>query len=405
MKILMITHFVPYPPTSGALQRNYNLLREIAKVHEVYLVTLTQKALLPDEKALEDAVKHVSTLCKSVSVFDIPSDKNALSWYTLLMMNVFSIFPYSTSRFYSRKMEREIRNVLKNNSIDLIHVDTIDLARYTEKITEIPVVLNHHNVESELLFRRAVHEKNLFAKLYVNIQAKKLQRYEQRMIPMFNANIAVSSRDEETIKSMNKSGYTALVPNGTDTVFFSPSKAEQECSIIFAGGLNWLPNADAMIHFCKDILPKVREKVPGVIMNIIGTNPPKELIKLSENDSSIKIWGFVSDIREYMAKAAVHVVPLRIGGGTRLKILDALAMGKAIVSTSIGAEGLDLVDGKDILLADTDEIFAQKVIALLNNKELRMSLSNNGRANVEKKYAWNVIGPLLLDVYSNIVKR
>jgi glycosyltransferase involved in cell wall biosynthesis len=260
-------------------------------------------------------------------------------------------------------------------------------------------------VESELLFRRAVHEKNLFAKLYVNIQAKKLQRYEQRMIPMFNANIAVSSRDEETIKSMNKSGYTALVPNGTDTVFFSPSKAEQECSIIFAGGLNWLPNADAMIHFCKDILPKVREKVPGVIMNIIGTNPPKELIKLSENDSSIKIWGFVSDIREYMAKAAVHVVPLRIGGGTRLKILDALAMGKAIVSTSIGAEGLDLVDGKDILLADTDEIFAQKVIALLNNKELRMSLSNNGRANVEKKYAWNVIGPLLLDVYSNIVKR
>jgi polysaccharide biosynthesis protein PslH len=400
MKILIIAHFVPYPPNSGALQRNYNLLREVARRHEVYLVTLTQKALLPDERSLSDAINNIAPLCKSIKVFRIPTDSHPLLWYALLVFNIFSRVPYSVRRFFSRKMNGEIKRILKDIPIDLIHVDTIDLAGYTQDIPSVPKVLNHHNVESELLFRRSAHAGNPLSRWYLGFQARKVRRYEKRMIPLFDANIAVSPRDQADIREFARDGSAALVPNGTDTSYFMPSQTDQECGLIFAGGLNWLPNADAMLHFCEAVFPLIRAEVAEVSMKIIGTSPSAELKKVAEKNSAIEILGFVPDIRDYMAKAAVHVVPLRIGGGTRLKILDALAMGKAIVSTSIGAEGLDLINGRDILIADEDEEFAAKVVSLLKNQKLRKMLAENGRETAEKKYSWNVIGPMLLDVYS-----
>jgi len=405
MKILMIMHFVPYPPQSGALQRNYNLLREIAASHEVHLITLTQKALLSTKESLSNAVKNVSPFCKTVKVFDIPSDSHPLLWYFLLFRNIFQKIPYSTRRFFSREMQKEIESILKTVPFDLIHVDTIDLAGYVSGTTTIPTVLNHHNIESELLFRRAAHAGNPLAKGYLGFQARKLKRYEQRMIPQFNMNVAVSSKDLEGINVMAAGGTTALVPNGTDTIFFSPQAALQSQSLIFAGGLNWLPNADAMVHFCKAIFPLIAAEAPEVRMKIIGANPPSELQKLSQKNTGIEILGFVPDIRVYMADAAVYVVPLRIGGGTRLKILDALAMGKAVVSTTIGAEGLALQDGVDILIGDTDEAFAQKVVGLLKNPVMRKSIGNAGRLTVEQKYSWKVIAPMLFDVYRKACKK
>jgi sugar transferase (PEP-CTERM/EpsH1 system associated) len=404
MKILMITHFVPYPPNSGALQRNFNLLREVAKAHEVYLVSLTQKVLLPDEHSLSDAIGKVSHYCKSIKIFKIPTDSHPLLWYMLLVFNVFSRAPYSVKRFFSRGMKKEIRKILKDVPIDLIHVDTVDLAQYVQGVTATPKVLNHHNIESELLLRRAAHAKNPFFKWYLNHQGGKVRHYEKRMIPQFDVNISVSPRDQAGIRAMAANAAVALVPNGTDTNYFVPSKTAQEFGLIFAGGLNWLPNADAMLHFSKAIFPLIRAEVPEVGMKIIGTNPSVEL-RESTKKNAIEVLGFVPDIREYMARAAVYVVPLRIGGGTRLKILDALAMGKAVVSTTIGAEGLELTNGQDILIADADEEFAQKVVTLLKKTELRKTMAENGRATVEKKYSWNVIGPQLLDVYSMACRK
>jgi polysaccharide biosynthesis protein PslH len=405
MKILMIMHFVPYPPQSGALQRNYNLLREIAANHEVYLITLTQKALIPNEAALSNAVANVSPFCKLIKVFDIPSDSHPLRWHFLLFRSIFSKIPYSTRRFSSREMQKEIENILETVAFDLIHVDTIDLAGYVNGITTIPKVLSHHNLESELLFRRAAHSRNPLARWYLCLQAQKLKRYEQRMIPQFKINVTVSPKDLEGIRLMANGGTTILVPNGTDTVFFSPQVAPQTPSLIFAGGLNWLPNVDAMIHFCKAIFPIIAAEVPDVRMKIIGANPPAGLQKISKKNTSIEILGFVPDIRVYMASAAVYVVPLRIGGGTRLKILDALAMGKAVVSTTVGAEGLALQDGVNILIGDTDEAFAQKVVGLLKNPVVRKSIGDAGRLTVERKYSWKVISPILLDVYREVCKK
>jgi polysaccharide biosynthesis protein PslH len=405
MKILMITHFVPYPPTSGALQRNYNLLREVARHHEVNLVTLNQKALLPSKEKLADAIKNITPFCKTIKVFPIPSDCHPACWYILLLANIFSTTPYSVWRFYSNKMAKEIQKIIKTSQIDVIHVDTIDLAGYALNITTHPRVLNHHNIESELLFRRAQHAKNPFSRWYLTSQARKVERYEKQYVPKFDANVAVSTRDLIGIRSLCNPDSAMLVANGTDTDYFSPSGTSQELSCIFAGGLNWLPNADAMLFFCTSIFPLIKANVPEVTMTIIGTNPAPELIRIAEKTEGIEVLGFVPDIRSYMANAAVHVVPLRIGGGTRLKILDALAMGKAIVSTTIGAEGIELTDGHDIMIADTAELFAQKVVQLLKDAALRKTLGVNGRKTAETKYSWKVIGPKLIDAYSHVCRN
>jgi sugar transferase (PEP-CTERM/EpsH1 system associated) len=405
MRILMISHFVPFPPNTGALQRNFNLLREIALSHEVHLVTLTQKALLPDKARLDEAISRVSQYCKTIRVFPIPSDKSPFRWYSMLLINLLSGLPYSVKRFFSSAMNNEVGKIIRESAIDVIHVDTIDLAQYVSSITGIPMVLNHHNVESDLLRRRAHNASNPLVKWYAHMQAGRLSAYEKRMMPLFHDNLAVSTIDKTVLERMCPRARLSVVPNGTDTEFFTPSDRKQEYTLIFAGGLNWYPNKDAMIHFCTCILPTIVKECPQVRMQIIGQDPPKELAGFSSQKLPVDVLGFVPDVREYFAAAAMQVVPLRVGGGTRLKILDALAMGKAVVSTSIGEEGLELVNGRDLLIADTDDDFAKKVIMLINNKELRRTLGRNGRATVEQKYSWKVITPLLIDSYESAIKR
>jgi len=401
----MITHFVPYPPNAGNLQRNYNLLREISKTHDVHLITLTQRTLLPEKTLLDQAIEKLSGFCTTIQVFPIPSDRNRLLWYLLLLGNIFSTVPYSVWRFHSCKMKKSIQKFLKKITIDVIHVDTIDLAGYALPYKFIPKVLNHHNIESNLLFRRANFSKNPLKKWYINFQAKKVRSFERQVLPLFDYNITVSPIDQSSLVELAHNCKTTVVANGTDTDFFIPTHYKHECTIIFAGGFHWIPNADAMYFFCSEIFPLIQREIAEVKMKIIGDHPPRELSILASNNSGINILGFVPDIREHFARAAVQVVPLRIGGGTRLKILDGLAMGKAVVSTSIGAEGLELRDGFNILFADTVEAFATKVIKLLKNPRIRERLGKNGRSTVEKKYSWRIITPVLINTYSSLLKN
>lgn len=401
----MVMHFVPYPPNTGALQRNFNLLREVSREHSVYLYALNQRVLFSDNQSYNEAITEVSKYCTKLKVFQIPSDRHKILWYLLLFLNLFSKKPYSCHRFYSRAMKKAISSKLRERSIEMVHVDTIDLAGYVDGFKDIPKVLNHHNVESKLLYRRAQGAGNPLVNYYLRMQAGRIQRYERCMIPQFQTNITVSSFDRGGIVEMVPESAVVVVPNGTDTDYFKPSDADQDCSIIFAGGFNWLPNKDAMLYFGTMIFPLILREIPEARMKIIGANPPKEMLKLATENPNLDILGFVPDIRDHFARAAVHVVPLRIGGGTRLKILDGLAMGKAIVSTTIGAEGLELVDGFDLVLADGEEMFAHKVVELLKNPQTRKILGRNGRLTVEKSYSWQVVGRTLLNCYRDICPK
>jgi glycosyltransferase involved in cell wall biosynthesis len=215
----------------------------------------------------------------------------------------------------------------------------------------------------------------------------------------------MSQPDEDILRNISPSVKTVVVPNGVDTEYFTVREEPQEKAIIYTGGMNMFANKDAVMHLINDIWPRIKQSVPEAVFNVIGQDPPEDLISISKRDESIKVHGFVDDIRPYVAKSAVYVVPLRVGGGTRLKVLDSLSQGKAMVSTSIGCEGIDVTDGLNIHIEDDNRAFADRVIELLNNPQRRQELGAEARKLAEQKYAWPSIGHALHEAYESIAKR
>ena len=398
----MVSQMLPYPPNTGALQRIFNLLRSVSSEHEIHLVTFYQKALLGNSHTLDECADAVRKYCRSLRVFEIPSDGHPFRFGRLLLFNLASPAPFSVWRFRSDSMLEAVRESLGSEKFDIVHIETLALAPYAMLATGTPKVVVHHNVESSLLFRRSSNEKNPLARLYLWWQAHKLQSYEKKRLADFDVNIAVSEIDAEGLSELSPGARIRVVPNGTDTEFFRPLDIPRRKELIYAGAMTWYPNRDAMEYFCAEILPLVKERVPDVQLNIIGRSPGPVLERFGANDPAVNVLGFVDDIREHMGRAAVYVVPLRVGGGTRLKILDAMAMGKAVVSTTVGAEGLELGEGKNIVLADTPGDFADRVVELLENDGLRDSIERNARATAEARYSWNAIGPDLSAIYNEL---
>jgi glycosyltransferase involved in cell wall biosynthesis len=356
-------------------------------------VSLNQKALLPDGKSLAASVSALTRFCREIRAFQIPTDSSKVKWLLLLFFNLFSKAPYSVWRFSSKEMSHEIRRMLQSNRFDLVYFDTIDLMQYADLAPGVSKALNHHNSESMLLFRRSANHKNPLAKFYLRLQGMKLRKYETVMMGTVAVNLVCSESDKSELMRLVPAARFEIIPNGTDTEYFQPTECnEHSYELVFAGGMNWYPNKDAMLFFCREILPIIRKEYPDVSINIIGQQPPWELRSAARKDQSMKIHGHVKDIRDYLARSAVYVVPIRVGGGTRLKILDAFSCGKAVVSTSIGCEGIEVSPGEDILIGDSPREFAQQVIRLLGDVALRAKLESNARKLVEEKYSWSIIG-------------
>lgn len=386
--------------------RNYNIVKELSRKNAVHLVTFTQRNRHPSRERIELSRDVLSNYCEEITIVDVPTDDCVVKWYSLLALNLFSAQPYSAWRFRSSRMVQAIEDQLNRHAFDIVHVDTIALAGYIKHLRELPAVLNHQNVESALLLRRAATEKNLATKAYIALQGQKLRRSEKLALGRYDGNISVSELDSQELLTLNPAATLHVVPNGTDTEFFKPLIGEKEdSSLVFAGSMAWYPNRDAMILFCRKIWPLIKTELPGITMNLIGSHPPAEVIKLGLQDGRFKVLGFVDDVRPYIARAAVYVVPIRVGGGTRLKILDAMAMGKAIVSHPIGAEGLDVTDGTDIIIAEEPEAFARRVIELVQDESRRNTLGHNARETAVEKYSWSMIIPRLEDFYREVSNR
>jgi len=402
VKILVISHFIPYPPHGGSFQRNYNLLKEASRHNSVDFLALVPRLFHPSDKELNEAVQALKQLCAEVRVFRIRTDYSRLHWYSLLFRNSFSLSPYSVWRFHSREMIDAIREQLSKTKYDLIQIDTIALAPYAKLCPDIPNILVHQNVESTLMLRRAKNEKNPVTRLYLYLQGRKLRRFESHMLECFSAHVMVSELDKVELSQLADGARIEVIPNGTDTEYFKPTGSASSHELIFTGGMTWYPNKDAMIFFCRDVYPLIKERVPDVSMNVVGMAPPDEVAQMAKTDSSIRISGYVDDVRSHIARAAVYVVPIRVGGGTRLKILDAFACGKAVVSTTIGCEGLAVTSGHDILVGDTPREFADQVIRALTDQNLRTSLEQNARKLVEDKYSWSQIGRIQEAIYQSL---
>ena len=403
MRILYVSHFIPHPPTGGASLRNFNIIKGLARDNHVHLVTFTQRDRHPTSARVEKSRAALEVFCEEIEILEVPTDSSRLRWYGMLLANLLSLEPYSTWRFRSAAFERALGAMLDRHTFDVVHVDTIALAWCHHLLRGLPAVLNHHNVESTLLERRAASSRNPASRFYIGLQARKLRRAEADALTRFDGNVSVSEVDSADLRRLAPGVVVREVPNGTDTQFF---RAELEVgtipALVFAGSMGWYPNADAMVLFAANIWPMIREAVPGVEMHLIGSKAPAEVVRLAERDSRFKVLGFVDDVRPTIRDAAVYVVPIRVGGGTRLKILDAMAMGKAIVSHPVGAEGIAVTDGVDIVIAEEPEAFAARVIELLRDSTRREALGRAARETAVARYSWDRIVPGLVRFYREV---
>ena len=402
-RLLFLCHTLPYPPDSGVAIRSFHLLRVLARAFDITALCFSRRkgGAVPQH----DLAQRVVALRRlaEVEAFPVPQEHSRwrLAWDHLRSVGrnrVYTAFAYDSSSVAAR-----LAALRQTRRFDLIHVDSIALSRYFPLLGGAPLVCGHHNVESALLERRAVAERAAARRAYLRHQARLMMREERRWCTRCDLNIVVSEADRLTLQRSVPGATCAVVPNGVDIVTFQPSPG-RAAGIVFLGESTWFPNRDGMEYFCSEILPRIR--AAGGIASVRWVGRASSGLRRDYRDRyGVELTGYVADVRPYVRDAACYVVPLRVGGGTRLKILDAWAMGKAVVSTSIGCEGLAAEDGCNILVRDDAESFAQAVCAVLRDVPLRVRLGVEGRRTVERQYNWERIGESLVGLYRSLTAQ
>ncbi len=300
---------------------------------------------------------------------------------------------YYIEDFRSKEMRDTIRAITREYKFDLAHFDFIEMAQYRDCVGDIPTVLTEHDL-FYVKMRRYLKAKQPFSeKLGTLRDWLKLRSYEPESCGSFDAVVVTSEQDAAVLRARLPASKIVVVPNGVDTSFYTPDvfSGEQDESkvLVYTGMMGNLANTDAALYFVKHIFPYVRRELSEVKLYIVGKDPTVSVRSLMREEG-VTVTGAVVDVRPYIAKASVYIVPLRIGGGTRLKILEAFAMGKAVVSTSIGCEGLRVTDGENILIADDPRDFAGRIVNILKDQSLKLRLGRNARRLVESEYDWKI---------------
>jgi glycosyltransferase involved in cell wall biosynthesis len=386
MKILWIKHGKLLPVDAGGKIRTYNILRHLASRHDVTLISSYSGRQGPEyENELRRHFPESIVICTGA-----PEDSDGIFRQGAhYIARVGSTVPYAVSKFASREVQRIVKGKLDSREFDVAVCDFLAVSINFPKHLNTPTVLFQHNVEASLWQRQAEYEKHWLKKLIFTMEAAKMRRYETAAVKRFPHVVAVSEIDRELMAGMGPRNIT-VVPTGVDLQQFRAAEDFSGLSheVLFLGSMDWEANVDAAIYFCEKIWPRVLSSVPGAKFRIVGRDPHPNIRKLASG--SVEVTGTVPSVVGYLKTAAVVVVPLRIGGGTRLKIYEAMAMGKVIVSTPIGAEGLDVHHGKDIVLSEEPEDFARQIVTLLDDVAARAQL---GRAAIKtaSQYDWSVI--------------
>jgi len=401
MKILWLSHFVPYPPKGGNLQRSYHLLRELSREHQVTLVAFNMENHPPDRLATYG--EELRKVCREVTFWDLPVRWRGARWWIQMATSPLRPTPHSCSSFWSVETRAHWKATLQQDW-SVVHFDSPDLAHFVEGASHFPSVLNHHNCESGMMYRRAELEPSAVKRLFLKDQARKLEALESTLCGQCDINLTVSKSDAEHLRNHSPEGFFHVVENGTDCSYFSPNEnLEIPNSIVFAGSLNWYPNQAALRFFGEQVWPILKKNHPGIRLTVAGMSPPLWISDWAAKDGSTEVVPSPEDIRPWIHRAAVFVCPIQDGGGTKLKILDALAMGKAVVSTTFAIEGLRVVPGEHLLVADSPADFAEATTRLLRDESLRKRLSRAGRQFVEAEYSWTSIGRQLAEAYKQAI--
>ena len=383
MKILWLKTELLHPVDKGGKIRTYQMLKEIRKSHHVTYLTLDDGTADLDARQLAEEYAH-----EVITVPHATTAKFSPRFYVELAGNVVSPFPYALQKYVSAGMRKAITEAVNKTRFDITVCDFLAPAVNVPVGLAMGTLLFQHNVEAMIWRRHFEVATNPLKKAFFRHQWQRMFNYESAACNRFDGIVAVSKDDAETIRRHYGASNVRDIPTGVDTEYFSPGTKSNRANIVFTGSMDWLPNDDAIQWFTSEVLPLVRGSVPDISLTIVGRNPSASLRAICDRDPAVVVTGRVPDVRPYMDDASVYVVPIRIGGGTRLKIYEAMAMELPVVSTTVGAEGLPVEDGREILLRDDAGSFAEAIVKLLNDPAAARKLGSQAANSVRENYGW-----------------
>ncbi|MCK6624789.1 MAG: glycosyltransferase [Anaerolineae bacterium] len=396
MRILLLTPQRPYPPHQGTTLRNFNLVKELAKRHSVCVLTFLEPDQTPHDPG------PLLDLCEWLETAPVPRRSTPLRLRQMLTTSR----PDMSLRLWSPELNNRLAAILRQQPFDVVEIEGIEMAPYLPTLEAAQprplIIYDAHNAEWILQKRACLADlKNPVrwpAAAYSWVQWQRLRRYEAELLRRVDHTIAMSHPDKVALRDVAANVPITVVPNGVDLTAYDEVGQVFSYDLLFTGKMDFRPNIDAVLWFGRQVLPLIQAQRPDTTFAIIGQRPHPRLEVLRDMPG-VTITGYVDDVRPYLAGASVYVAPLRVGGGTRLKLLEAMIMGLPIVSTTVGAEGFPVMHGRELILADEPEQFAQEVLALLANPARRVKLGAAGRLFAQANYGWDTLIPQLEKVY------
>jgi polysaccharide biosynthesis protein PslH len=392
MNLLFITSRLPYPPFQGDRLKIYHILRILSRKHQITLLSFTQ------DVAEDRLAKELAPYCHRIETIILPKTQS----YQNLLPGIFGNKPFQVSYYHSSAFQQKLTQILAEDSYDLIHTHLIRMAPYSADL-QIPKVLDLTDAISEYLKTRYETTSNPIIKAGLFIEWQRMLRYEP-ILAKFNTISVCSKPDRDNLLKTAPTAQIEIIRNGIDIDYFKPNLEQQpeQNSIIFTGNMTYAPNEDGLMYFYREILPLIRQSVPEVKLYIVGKDPSPAVQKIATD--RVIVTGKVPDLRTYYSLAQVSICPIRFGAGTLNKVIEPMAMGIPVVSTSIACAGMNVTDGKDILFADTPSEFATAVVKLIQSPELRQKIGSNGHKLAITEHDWEQIVAKLEDIYDSIAE-
>lgn len=385
-KILILSPYFPYPPHDGGKVRMFNLIKHLSRLNDVYFLSYIEPSCTPD------MVAGLAAHCRKVFTVVREEDKRIMQ----------DGLPRSCSFFYTRAMIEKLESVVNEIQPDIVQIDFLIMTQYVQHLHGVPVVYTEHDI-SNINFEQSFHDRDLPEKERF-VEWTKLVAFEKKILYAFRGVIALTERDRQIIGEFASGLRTVLVPTGTDIDYYRPAAvphAGDSNYLLFIGHYRHYPNYDAVEYFINSILPSIVAKVPDVKFNVVGSGTRADMARW--NNRNVTVIGEVQDVRPYLQQAAVFVAPVRLGGGIKGKILEAMASGVPVVATEETGRGIRCTPGTDIAVAADEADFARKTVELLDCREKRDLIAHNARKTVEEYYDWNKISAALDSFYASLL--
>ncbi len=400
--LLFISQQLPYPLTDGGNVRTFKILEALASRYAVTLVACLRKDA-NRQKDKQKALDAISPLLREIICVEDVKSQNPFFLLRVIARALLKGLPFSISYNFNPHIARAVSGQLRTGKFRFVHCNHLDAVQHlTPGLSGFRKTLDTHNLLYELYEKAAHFENSGFKRWLKRFEAVRLRTYEKKTFSKMDSLLVCSRREAELAGGWGYAKRLQVIPNGVDCDFFVPppkNYTDNPPVLVFTGAMGYGPNADAALHFIRDTMPLLRPRVPGVRFLVVGKNPTAELLISAKDNSDVTVTGMVEDVREYVYGARIFVVPIRMGAGTRLKVLEAFALGIPAVSTPVGAEGIAYEDERHLLIAESAQDMADAVCRLLNQTDLYLNMATEARALAVARYDWKAVGATLLEAY------